>query len=147
MPLLPSALEAALEAIASSPAPSSVEQAAAEWAQAMATYAAGIVPASTTIPAAATALQSALATAFTQRPAASSMETAFTAFAAAVGAGMAPAFVATPPPGNVGFAAQFGAGNLDSHAEAASQVAGIIDDWMKTGTAVPSAGGGEVDWS
>jgi hypothetical protein len=75
------------------------------------------------------------------------METAFTAFATAVGTGMAPAFVAVPPAGLVGFAAQFGGAMPDTHAEAGDVIATMIDTWMKTGTATPSAGGAAVLWS
>jgi hypothetical protein len=75
------------------------------------------------------------------------METAFTVFATAVGVGMLPAFVATPPATPVGFATQFAGPKPETHAAAASQISGIIDTWMRTGTATPSIGGAPVPWS
>jgi hypothetical protein len=75
------------------------------------------------------------------------METAFASFASTVGTGMAPAFIATPPPGAVGFAAQFAGPYPETHADAGDQIGSLIDTWMRTGTAVPSGGGSPVPWS
>lgn len=118
-----------------------------QWADAMQAYATGIVPASTTVTTAAATLASDLAAAFALADAIPSMETAFATFAATVGLGMAPAFTAVPPPGAAGFAAQFGGGHPVTHADAASAISGIIDTWMRTGTATPSGGGAPVPWS
>lgn len=146
MPLLSSALESGLEAVASSP-PESINEAAQAWADAMQSYVAGIVPPSTTVTAAAATLLSALAGAFTARPdGAALMELAFTAFATTVGGGMA-GFVATPPAGPVGFATLFAGASPPTHAAAAAAMAGAIDTWMLTGTATPSGGGPPVAWS
>jgi len=144
MPLDPSGLSSDLEGLASSP-PDTVAGCAAAWADAMEGYAAAVIPASTTVSTARDALESALVTAFGS-VAAPGMETAFAAFATTVGAGMAPAFVATPPPGPVGFASQF-LSFPPTHAAAAAAVSGIIDAWMRTGTATPSGGGAPVGWS
>lgn len=120
---------------------------ATQWADAMGNYASAIVPPSATVSAAKATLETALAAAFALPAAAPSMETAFAAFAATVGGGMAPAFTATPPAGAVGFATQFAAAAPATHAIAAAAVGGIIDTWMKSGSAVPSGGGPAVGWT
>lgn len=146
MPLDASGLQSDLEDLSVSPA-ADINGCAQQWADAMKAYASSIVPASTTVTAAATTLKGALTTAFAATAAAPGMETAFKAFATAIGTGMAPAFTATPPAGSVGFAAQFASAFPATHALAATAVAGIIDTWMKTGTATPSAGGSPVAWT
>jgi hypothetical protein len=67
-------------------------------------------------------------------------------FAATVGGGMA-GFVAVPPPAPVGFGDQFAQPHPATHAEAASAITTIVDAWMRTGTATPTAGGPPVNWS
>ena len=125
---------------------SSRQACANEWAEAMTTYAAAIVPASSAVAAASLALYSALASAFAAGSAGPAVDSAFQVWAASVGAGMAPAFVATPPPSAPGFAS--GLGTMQpSHAAAASYWAGVIDTWARTGTATPSGGGAPVPWS
>lgn len=146
MPLDLSALEAALEEIAANP-PATIAGCAAAWAAAMKDYATGIIPVSTTIDAAVEALESALATAFAASAAAPGMETAFAAFATTVAAGMAPAFTGTPPPNAVGFATQFAMPFPETHAAAAVAVAGIINTWMKSGTATSNPPGTTVNWT
>lgn len=108
---------------------------AAQWASAVEAYASGIVPPSLSVSTAAAQLEAALAGAFSSPNAIPGMESAFTAFGAAVGLGMAPLYAAVPPPAPVGFAAQFGGPAPATHAAAASAIAGLIDTWMKTGTA------------
>ena len=119
---------------------------AATWASLLGSYFAGVVPASTTVTTAQTALQASLASAFAAAPGAglALLETAFTTFAAAVGLGMAPAFVAVPPPAPVGFSSL---GATDDAGEAASSIASLISTWAQTGTATPSAGGSPVPWT
>ena len=56
-------------------------------------------------------------------------------------------YTPTPPPGPVGFAARFAAASPATHAAAAAAMAGIIDTWMRTGSATPSGGGAPVAWS
>ena len=63
-----------------------------------------------------------------------------------VGGGMAPAFVATPPPGPVGFAGLFSLPYPSTHSAAATGVRDAIDTWAKTGSATPSGGGSPVNW-
>lgn len=119
---------------------------AADWASTMADYAAGVVPASLGVTAAAAVLQGALTSAFSAAngTGVAMLESAFTAFGVAVGAGMLPAFVATPPSGPVGFS---GLTATTSASAAASAMAGLIDTWMRTGSATPSVGGAPVIWS
>lgn len=146
MPLAKPTLSSGLAELAADP-PATAAGCAQAWADAVRAYAAAVVPASTTVTAAAATLAGALSSAFQSSAAAPQMETAFTAFAASVGAGMAPAFVAVPPSGSVGFAAQFGGAMPATHAEAGDAIATRIDNWLKTGTATPAGGGAAVSWS
>ncbi len=139
MPLATSQLKSDLATLAASPG-ASPGLAAAKWADAMEAYAANVVPPSTAVVAAADALETALETAFATPAAAPGMELAFTAFGAAIAAGMPPG--ATAPPGPVGFAAQFAGPHPTTHADAGDQVGTIIDVWMRTGTA-----NGSTPWS
>ena len=122
---------------------------AAAWASTMQHYAVAVVPVSSTVVAAAAALDGALASAFASDASwaelAADVDSAFVAFAAAVGTGMLPAYIATPPVGAPGFFAGIGA-SLPTHADAASYWSGKIDLWMRTGTAVPPLGGPSVLW-
>ena len=145
MPLDGPGLKTDLEAFASSPS-ATVALCAADWANAIASYAAAVVPASTTVSAAAATLQTALVSAFNSGAAAAPMEAAFAAFGVTVGGGMAPAFVATPPPGPVGFAGLFSLPYPSTHSAAATGVRDAIDTWAKTGSATPSGGGSPVNW-
>lgn len=146
MPLDAPGLEADLEELFAEP-PATVAECADAWAAAVGAYASGVVPASATVAAAQAALAGALLSAFQTPAAAAPMEAAFTAFATTVGAGMAPAFVATPPPSPVGIATLSAPPHPETHAAAANKYATAIDVWMKTGTATPSVGGAPVPWS
>jgi len=75
------------------------------------------------------------------------MEAAFTTLGAALGTGMAPAFIATPPSGAVGFATLFTPPFPTTHSAAAQAMADAIHTWTTTGTAVPAAGGAAVPWA
>jgi hypothetical protein len=119
---------------------------AQEWADAMQTYAAAVTPPSATVAAACATLSSALASAFALPSASAAVDAAFIAFAATVGGGMAPGFIATPPATPPGFASGMGV-NAPSHAAAAATWAGRIDTWMRTGTAVPVPPGPAVPWA
>lgn len=133
MPLDPTALQSALEALFSEPPPTAAECASA-WAAAARDHALGVVPPSTAVASAATALEGALASAFESPDAIAPFDAAFASFAAAVGVGMAPAFAAVPPPAPLNVASLLGA-PAASHAAAAAAFAALIDAWMKTGTA------------
>lgn len=135
MPLAPSTLADQLESTFESPG-GSYQECANQWASAVEAYAAAIVPPSLAISTAAQALAGALASAFAKPDAIPDMESAFTQFATAVAAGMLPTYTGTPPAGPVGFAPHFESAAPATHAVAASDIASLIDTWMKTGTAV-----------
>lgn len=146
MPLIAATLQSDLTDLSSSPGETYAECAQA-WAAAIGSYASAVVPTSTTVTAAQSALTGLLLAAFQTTNAAPLMESAFTAFALAVGGGMVPAFVAVPPSGPVGFVAKFAGPNPTTHTEAGQSLGSLIDTWMRTGTATPSAGGPPVLWS
>jgi hypothetical protein len=62
------------------------------------------------------------------------VDAAFAAFAATVGLGMAPAFVAVPPAAPLGVAVLLTAPQ-PTHAAAAALFATTIDSWFRTGSA------------
>ena len=111
------------------------------WADAVADWAADVTPPSVGAEGGRAALVSGLATAFDSPDAAPGMESAFAAFAATVGGGMAPAFTAVPPPMPVGFAAKFSGPRPQTHSDAAEEFATLIDSWFRTGTAAPNPPG------
>lgn len=121
---------------------------AGKWAEAMRQYSANVIPASTTVDAASSALETELMAAFIlQVEASTEMELAFANFANAIATGMLPAYVGTPPPGIVGFLNLFTMDFPETWAEGAQRFATAIDNWMKTGTATPSGGGSPINWS
>ena len=135
MPLNPVGLESDLLAITG---PDSIAAAASDWADAVEAYASGVIPASTTVTAAAATLETALVSAFGSTVAATTaaaMEAAFLAFATTIALGMLPAWTGTPPPAPVGFSALLTT-NKDTAAIFASDWASAIDAWTKTGTAI-----------
>jgi hypothetical protein len=132
MPLNLPGLQEAIADIGADP-PATVPECAQAWADAVGSYASGIIPASTTVEVAKGALAGALTTAFGSPAAAPGMEAAFAAFAAAVGLGMA-GFTPAPPVTPVGFAAQFAGPKPETHAEAGQQIGQLINDWLTTGS-------------
>ena len=147
MALVKSQLANDLQAIFDDP-PGDSSEAANLWGSAVGSYGSAVTPATVTGSDAQAALTGALVAAFADPnvDAAPAMETAFTAYGAAIGGGMAPAFVAVPPAGPVGWASLF-ENTTDNTSQAANDVADAVDTWMKTGTATPSAGGAPVNWS
>jgi hypothetical protein len=131
MPLNASGLSSGLSSCFSDPPPSAAA-CAGQWASAVQSWAAGIIPASTTVSAAVSTLQGALASAFATPNCAPAMETAFAAFAVTVGGGMV-GYAPTPPAGPVGFAPQFLGAKPATAGAAASAITSLIDPWMKTG--------------
>lgn len=101
------------------------------WASAAEAWAAGIVPISTTVTAAATALSASLDSAFGSETVAASMESAFLTFATAVGVGMV-GYVPVPPPASIGFSTLFST-NSSTRQAGVDKVANAIDVWMRTG--------------
>ncbi len=133
MPLDAVTLQSDLEGLFVSPPPSA-GACAGLWAAAMLDYAAAVVPPSTTVSAAAEALAGALTGAFGSAVTATDVDVAFAAFAATVGAGMAPAFAPTPPASPLGIA-ELLVGSQPTHAAAAAGFAALIDEWFRTGIA------------
>jgi len=133
MPLNPVALQSALESLFADP-PSTAAGCAQGWADAVGSYAAGLLPTSTTIPAAKAALAAALQSAFESSSAGSSVDDAFATFAATVAAGMLPLFTGAPPTTPLGIVATL-SGARETHADAAAVFAALIDGWLKTGKA------------
>jgi hypothetical protein len=148
MALDKAALKSALEHFFGNlPNPCTHAACAQAWASTMQSYAAAVVPPTTTAASAAAALASSLATAFAGGAAAAAMDVAFQAFAATLGAGMTPAFVAVPPASPVGWPALTAPPFPASHAAAAARISDALDLWMKTGTATPAIGGPPAPWS
>lgn len=138
MPLLLTALTQSpgLPGVGERDYPATIAAAAQEWASAVQAFAAGLVPPSTTVAAATSALQAALQLAFTSSNCAALMDAAFQQFAVAVAAGQAPTFTGVPPPSPVGFATIFAQQPAPStRAEGVARVASKIDAWMRTGLA------------
>lgn len=126
--------------------PGTTEDCASAWASIIEEYVQLVIPVSTTVATARASLETALYAAFTGGNAAADMETAFTAFAASVASGMAPAFTSTPPTSIMGWETSFST-TVATHAEAATKYADLIHNWVILGTAVPSGGGAAVNWS
>ena len=147
MALVKATLQAALLDIFEN-LPETSDEAGQRWGSAVGSYGSSVTPPTTAGASAQTALEGALKGAFADPnvDAAPLMETAFTAYGAAIGAGMAPAFTATPPPGPVGFADLF-SGTTGDTSQAANDIATKIDTWMRTGIAIPVPPGPSVPWS
>lgn len=146
MPLATATLQSALQSTFSSPG-ATIADCSSLWANAIGTYFAPVAPPSLTVAAAQATLQTQLAAAFALPAAASAMDAACTAFAATVGAGMLPAFVAVPPPAPVNWLALFAEPYPTTHAEAAQKISSALDTWARTGTATPSLGGSPIPWT
>jgi hypothetical protein len=136
MPLLITALTASpgLPGAAGRDYPLTVAECATEWADAVQAWAAGIVPPSATVSAAAQTLAAQLTGAFQAADPVSvlaAIEAAFAAFAATVGAGMA-GYVPVPPVAPIGFA-QLMATAAQTRVEGVQKVASALDAWMRTG--------------
>lgn len=145
MPLATSGLHDALADIFAHP-PGSAADAAHAWARAVQAYFAGVTPPSTTVSAAAAALEPQLLAAFVSPAAPPLLEVALQAFALLVGTGMLPAFVAVPPPAPVGFALLAVPPFPPTQAIAVAAWTTKIDAWARTGTATPALGGPPVPW-
>jgi len=131
MPLNLFELKTRLEALFAAPPPTR-EQCAQTWADAVQAYAVAILPASTTVTAAAAALSPALASAFATPLAGAGIDAAFAAFAATVGGGML-GYTPVPPVTPLGTALQFSGPKPATHAAAASQIGDLIHAWLTTG--------------
>lgn len=146
MPLVAANLQSALQSTFTNHG-ATIADCSSLWASAIGAYFTPVAPPSTTVAAAQAILQTQLAAAFALPAAADAMDTACTAFAATVGAGMAPTFVAVPPPAPVNWSALFAEPYPETAAEAAQKIATRLDTWARTGTATPSVGGSPIPWS
>lgn len=133
MPLNLPGLQSALESLFANPPPSAA-QCALAWSDAVGSYAADILPTSTTVTAAASAMTAPLQSAFESPSAASAFDEAFASFATMVAAGQLPLFTGAPPTTPLGIASLL-SGSQETHADAAAVFAALIDTWLKTGTA------------
>jgi hypothetical protein len=135
MPLAPPALESAIAALTGDNSPASPAAAAQAWADAAQAMFAGVVPASTTVTAAAATLKTAIETAFGATSGLdAALESAFAAFAVTIAGGMLPLYTGIPPPAPVGFVAMLST-NRPSLDAFAADLADALDTWAKTGTA------------
>ncbi len=133
--------------------PKSPVEAAAKWAAALDAYTGSgalVFPPSTTGAAAKTAFEIVMAT---SNPATAMVQfdLAFLTYATTLGLGMAPAFVATPPPTPLTplLAALVPAALVPPGVPAAVQIglqASVIDTWFRTALATPP-GGSPVPWA
>lgn len=127
--------------------PADVAACALAWATAVDTYASAIIPASSSSAAAKTAFQTTML-GLAGANGLVILTAAFTAYATALATGMAPTFIATPPPIPIDISSiiPVGLAGADGHT-IATLLATIIDTWFRTGTATPSGGGSPVLWS
>lgn len=146
MPLVAANFSSALQSLSESPG-ATIADCAQLWANAFQAYAAPVAPPSVAVVAAGAVLNGQLAAAFALPNAAAAMDAACTAFALTIGAGMAPAFIAVPPPAPVGWAQLFAEPYPSTAAQAAQKISAAVDAWMRTGTATPSLGGSPIPWS
>jgi hypothetical protein len=146
MPLSSATLESRLRDTFEHPGATTAD-CSAKWAAAIGTYFAAIAPPSSTQAAARAALQTQLAASFALPNAIPSMTTALTTYVVALGAGMAPAFVAVPPPVPFAWVALLAPPYPETGALAAKKIASALDTWARTGTATSSSGGAPIPWS
>lgn len=129
--------------------PASTPITAERWSTIINNYASSVIPASLGSAAAKLALQTTLLgiDPNTQNGLVL-FANGLTAYAAALGAGMAPAFIAVPPPIPIVLSTMSAAGLAGaSGSDCASILATLIDTWFRTGTATPSGGGSPIFWS
>ena len=124
---------------------------ATQWSDAFDAWGGTVTPATSAATAAAATLNAALIPIFSSVgvPATklAAMDTAFVAFALAIGLGMAPAFTPVVPPATPGFGAEAVPPFPTTHLAASIKWGDFYDAWFKTGTATPSGGGPAIPWS
>jgi hypothetical protein len=137
MALNTAGLQGDLLALFANPSPD-VTALAEQWRAAMVAYASGIVPPSLNVTTAGATLKSTLIGIFGTTGVAqgAAMDAAFAAFAVSVAAGMLPTYTGVPPASPPGFVANLAPPFPTTHAAAVTKWAGILDTWMRTGTAV-----------
>jgi hypothetical protein len=133
--------------------PTTELDAATKWAAAVASYASGIAPVTTTGAAAQAALQAGLSGMSAPGAGIAIMNAAFASWGTIIAGGMAPTMVGTPPPLLLAVTAPtlltlFANGVAGASAfSQCTTLSALINTWVRTGTATPSGGGSPVPWS
>lgn len=124
-------------------------EASSRWADAVNKYGSKVTPASTTAQVAKSAFQSIMSGINVEAGNGLALfVSAFTAYTLQIGLGMAPSFIAIPPPIPIILAPTFAIGNSGGTAEEVSDsMANAIDIYFKTGTATLSSGGAPIFWT
>ena len=126
--------------------PADINEAAQKWSEAIGDYAQSIVPPTTTISQAKSAMNSVIS-GITNNGVAQ-LPISFTNFAASLAIGMQPAFTGTPPSVPVDFSSIYPIGlGGGSSEQVINAMAAIIDAWFRTGIAVNNTSGVSVPWS
>ena len=150
MPLDTATLKTDLEALFATPSIVATTL-ATQWSDAFEAWAGTVTPVTSAATAAAATLNTALipifATVGVPATKLAAMDTAFAAFANAIGLGMAPAFTPVSPPLTPGFVAEAAPPFPTTHLAASIKWGDFYDTWFKTGEATPSGGGSPVPWT
>jgi len=127
--------------------PEDTIEVADRWSSAVDVYGSVVIPSSTTANQAKEAFKK-LMLGITLGTALPIFVSAFTAYTAALAAGMAPSFTGVPPPVPIILAPVFEIGNAGGSAEdVAKAMAQVIDIYFRTGTAIPVPSGSPIIWS
>lgn len=129
--------------------PTSISDSANRWANAVNEYAKSVIPPSSTSEQAKQAfIQVMQQVSVPSQNGFAILKLAFTAYASTLALGMAPTFIATPPPSPIilEVVAPLGLGGGSAEA-VASAMSNIIDSWFKTGVAVNSGSGVSINWN
>jgi len=135
-------LSSDLEALFKNP-PAAEDAVIQKWTDAMTNYTPGVTPPSTAGTGAVNAFKAAL-TGFSQaNQAATDLENAFKAWAAALALGMITGTItgSTPPSGQVTFSSLF-SNPIANATTRASDIAGKVNTWVATGVTTTAAGAG-----
>lgn len=127
--------------------PESFGEAATVWADAFDTYARMVTPASSTIQAAKTAFRQQFVLLQDMQDI-SFLSACFAAYTKVLAAGMAPAFIATPPLQsalNLRMLQELGT-NGASSSDCIDTLVALVDTWMRTGIAVNAVTGVSILW-
>jgi len=129
--------------------PADTNETALRWSVAVNDYAKSVIPASISADVARVAFENIFKGILPVPPTGLVVfPLAFTAYAVALGLGMAPLFIAVPPPVPIIIAPVIPIGlGGDSAAVCATALGTIIHLWFKTGTATSAAGGSPIPWS
>lgn len=153
MPLLPSVLQQELLKVMDDTNPQfkgfpeTVEDVANNWSNAIDLYAKGVIPASLSAPLAKQAMYGVMLGMNAPLAGLVIFPSAFTAYAVALGSGMQPTFTGVPPPAPINLTPAFAVPFEAPISTRVSVMAGIIDLWFRTGTAINNASGVTTIWA